>query len=288
MIHPAATSGVPGPFSTADLFAGLREIGVCTGDRLVLHVSLRSLGWVSGGPVALLQALLKAVGEAGTLMVPTFTTYLTDPAAWVARPVPDAWISAVRATLPGFDPDLHAVQPGLGRFPELLRSHPKARRSLHPVYSMAAIGADARELTSDTPLDWALGEQSPLGRVAHCGAKVLAIGVPWWSRCTWFHLSEHRAHYPGRLMYEMPMCTRDGWITTQQLVFHDGDFETLGHVAESAVLSRGSIGAAASTLVDGSRLSSTIERWLPTGRDLTSSHPSPPFHRAVPAPDHSL
>ncbi|GAA3604503.1 AAC(3) family N-acetyltransferase [Kineosporia mesophila] len=284
MIHPAATPATPGPFGVFDLVAHLREIGVLEGDRLVLHVSLRSLGWVSGGPVALLQALLQAVGEEGTLIVPTFTTYLNDPQTWLARPVPEDWIPSVRDTLPGFDPDLHAAQPGLGRFPELLRTHPRARRSRHPVYSMAAVGAGAAELMDDAPLDWALGEHGPLGRTARAGAKILAIGLPWWSRCTWFHLSEHRAPYPGRLMYEIPMCTQEGWVTTRQIVFHDGDFEALGRAGESAVLSQGYIGAASSTLVDGSRFSASIEQWLPVGRDLTGFRPPPPFGQARPAP----
>jgi aminoglycoside N3'-acetyltransferase len=52
-----------GPIHTAkELVADLRRLGVKPGQTLMVHSSLKSLGWIPGGPVALIEALLTAVG----------------------------------------------------------------------------------------------------------------------------------------------------------------------------------------------------------------------------------
>ncbi|OSC63358.1 AAC(3) family N-acetyltransferase, partial [Streptomyces sp. 4F] len=77
--------------------AGLRELGVRSDDTLLVHSSLSSLGWVCGGPVAVVQGLLDALGPDGTLVVPTQTGDLSDPALWQNPPVPREWWDTVRA-----------------------------------------------------------------------------------------------------------------------------------------------------------------------------------------------
>lgn len=63
-----------GPLVTrGTIAAGLRELGVRSDDTLLVHSSLSSLGWVCGGPVAVVQGLLDALGPDGTLVVPTQT-----------------------------------------------------------------------------------------------------------------------------------------------------------------------------------------------------------------------
>lgn len=70
-----------GPLVTrGTLAAGLRELGVRTGDTLLAHSSLSALGWVCGGPVAVVRALLDVLGPDGTLVVPTQTTRVTPSA----------------------------------------------------------------------------------------------------------------------------------------------------------------------------------------------------------------
>ncbi|HXL37529.1 MAG TPA: AAC(3) family N-acetyltransferase [Ktedonobacteraceae bacterium] len=49
---------------------------------LEVHCSLSKLGWVCGGPVAVVQALMDVVTETGTLLVPTHSPNYTDPANW--------------------------------------------------------------------------------------------------------------------------------------------------------------------------------------------------------------
>ena len=56
----------------AGIAAGLASMGVVRGDALFLHSSLKSLGYVEGGPRAVIDALLDAIGPEGTLVVPTY------------------------------------------------------------------------------------------------------------------------------------------------------------------------------------------------------------------------
>jgi aminoglycoside 3-N-acetyltransferase len=292
VIHPPADEQLPGPYGAAGIVRDLRALGLAEGDLLIAHVSLRSLGWVSGGPVALLRALSEVLGPEGGVVVPTFTSYLCDPSMWVNRRVPQSWWSAVRAELPGFDPHLHASQPGLGRFPEVLRSHPGAVRSDHPLYSLAALGQRAAALLDPTPGDWTLGVTGPLARFVDAGGKMLSVGIPWWSRCTLFHLAEHRAAYRGRLMYDVPArARRDGrdvWLDNRQLVFHDGDFAQLGKACAGAVLAAGNVGAAPATVLGARTIVTMATGWLARHRDLSGARLPHPYQDARPAPPGEL
>lgn len=287
MIHPPAPAGTPGPFGPDDLAVDLVRLGLRSGDTVIVHVSLSSLGWVIGGGVALLRALRATVGPAGCVVVPTFTTYLTDPALWVSRAVPEPWHAKIRSELPGFDPDLHVTQPGIGRFAEIVRTSADAVRSRHPIYSLAATGQQAAALLADSPYDWALGGRGPLGRFADAGGKVLAIGIPWWSKCTVFHLAEHLADYPGRLMYDLPAravtAGASAWVPTRQLVFHDGDFaglgRDLGHLAACDT-----VGAAPAALLNAAAVTDAATAWLHTHRDLRRARFPRPYQHATPAP----
>ncbi len=79
------------PATVASLCDDLRGLGLAVGDVVLVHTSLSSLGWVCGGAVALVEALRCALGSAGTLVVPTHSSDLSDPAGWQNPPVPPAW-----------------------------------------------------------------------------------------------------------------------------------------------------------------------------------------------------
>ncbi|WIJ25347.1 aminoglycoside N(3)-acetyltransferase [Devosia sp. RR2S18] len=183
------------PATRESLRSDLHGLGIRPGDTLLVHCSLQSLGWVSGGPVAVVQALLDAAGTYGTIAMPTHSRDLTDPANWGAPPVPLTWIEIIRATMPAFEP---ATTPssGMGAVAELFRTWPGARRSAHPATSMAALGRHAEEITAQHALSDPLGLTSPSGSLYRLKAKVLLIGVGF-NRCTALHLAEHM-RWPDR------------------------------------------------------------------------------------------
>ncbi|HSU36968.1 MAG TPA: AAC(3) family N-acetyltransferase, partial [Propionibacteriaceae bacterium] len=92
------------PHTVASLSADLRALGLAEGDVVALHASTRRVGFVVGGPQAIVQALLDVLGPPGTLVVPTHTPENTDPAGWQNPPVPESWWPAIREQAPGFDP----------------------------------------------------------------------------------------------------------------------------------------------------------------------------------------
>ncbi|HKT00139.1 MAG TPA: AAC(3) family N-acetyltransferase [Rugosimonospora sp.] len=289
MIHRSAREDEPGPFPAEVLVRDLRALGLGEGDTVLCHVALSKLGWLIGGRVALLQAIREVVGGLGTIVVPAFTTYLVDPADWRARAVPAQWWAEVRAAMPVFDPDLHSCQPGLGTFPEVVRAHRCSRRSWHPVYSFAALGHRATALTGNLSLDYALGREGVLGRLVDAGVKVLALGLPWWRRCTLFHLAESVAPFPGRRAQLVNVRVPDGagpgarWVRTQQLVLHDGDFAEMGAGIRVAART-GTVAAGEATLVDGAEVVSRSAQWLMCHRDWRTIDWTRYGFATVPAP----
>ncbi|AXI79933.1 aminoglycoside N(3)-acetyltransferase [Peterkaempfera bronchialis] len=112
-----------GPLCTRhSLAADLRTLGVLPGETVLVHSSLSSLGWVCGGAVAVLEALLDVVGAAGTLVVPTHTGGNSDPAQWRNPPVPEEWWQPIRDTMPAYDP---RTSPTLGMGDTAARCRPR-------------------------------------------------------------------------------------------------------------------------------------------------------------------
>ncbi|EGU9535124.1 AAC(3) family N-acetyltransferase [Escherichia coli] len=89
-------SRTPQPATRASLARQMRENGLTLGGTVLVHSSLSSLGWVAGGPVAVIQALLDCVGPQGTIVMPTHSGDLTDPADWRSPPVPADWVQILR------------------------------------------------------------------------------------------------------------------------------------------------------------------------------------------------
>ncbi|MGA5224329.1 aminoglycoside N(3)-acetyltransferase [Streptomyces koyangensis] len=261
---------VTGPLNTrASLTADLRSPGVRPGETLLAHTSLSSLGWVCGGPVTLVQALLDAVGPDGTLAVPTHSGDNSDPSGWGNPPVPESWWPAVRANMPPYDPRTTPSH-GVGVVPETLRTWPGALRSAHPQTSFAALGPGARALVEDHALDCRLGEQSPLARLEESGARVLLLGAGYGS-CTAFHLAEYRIAGPAvRNSFAVRTSSGPRWTTVTDTSVSDEGFAELGADFErSHPVVRGTVGGATARLFALAAAVAHAERWLPAHRPRT-------------------
>jgi aminoglycoside 3-N-acetyltransferase len=131
------------PNTRESLAADLRALGVTQGMTLLVHASLSALGWVAGGPVAVIQALMDVVTPEGTLVMPAFTVDNSDPADWSHPPVPEAWWPVIRAQTPAFDPAITPTRM-MGRIaeglPYLAKNHPQ-RASAGLVFSLGTRGA---------------------------------------------------------------------------------------------------------------------------------------------------
>ena len=49
----------------------LREVGLEKGDAVMVHTSLKRMGYVCGGAQTVIEALMEVVGKDGTIMMPT-------------------------------------------------------------------------------------------------------------------------------------------------------------------------------------------------------------------------
>ncbi|MFC5366646.1 aminoglycoside N(3)-acetyltransferase [Salinirubrum litoreum] len=269
--RPRPEEQSPDPITTDRLVTDLRDLGVESGDTLLVHSSLSSLGWVSGGPVAVVDALLDAVGESGTVVCPTHSTDFSDPADWQNPSVPDDWEGAIRETMPAYRPEITPTR-GMGAIPETFRDYPEATRSRHPAHSFAALGPDAEFVVSEHSYDDSLGEGSPLARCYDLDARVLLLGVGH-ERNTSLHLAEYRADIDVAETTQGGPILRDGervWAEFSDIAIDDEDFGSVGDDFEAArpdAVRRGEVGVGDAALVEQTELVDYAVEWFETNRD---------------------
>lgn len=149
----------------------LRQLGIREGAVLVVHTSFKAVGPVEGGPLGLIDALRGALGDSGTLVMPSMSDDDDHPFEVAATPCR-----------------------GMGIVADTFWREPGVLRSDHCA-SFSAVGPLARAITRPHPLAPPHGIDSPVGRVAALGGFVLLLGVGH-SENTTLHLAESLAQVP--------------------------------------------------------------------------------------------
>jgi aminoglycoside 3-N-acetyltransferase len=152
------------------------------GTHLIVHTSLSSFGHVEGGARTLCEALLSAVGENGTVVMPAFT---------YGETLGPLHSSAANRKPPAFHPDM-AVSREIGTTAETFRHLPGVLRSNHPTHSFAAWGRQAREVLSTQRDNNPLG---PLKKLNVLQGTTLLLGTTL-QAATVVHLAEERLNLP--------------------------------------------------------------------------------------------
>lgn len=136
-----------------DMLLTLDLLGIVPGDTVFVHSALTSIGTVEGGADAVIDALLTAVGQTGTVVMSSLS-------GW-SRP---------------FDADTTPAD--VGYIAETFRRRAGTLRSLHPVHSVIASGKNAAFITADhDKCATGCGEGSPYLKMRGLGAKILLLGV---------------------------------------------------------------------------------------------------------------
>jgi aminoglycoside 3-N-acetyltransferase len=222
------------PRTRSGLATDLCQLGLTPGMIVLVHASLSSLGWVCGGSVTVVQALMDVLTTTGTLVMPTHSRDYSDPAEWEDPPVPSEWWSIIRETMPAFDA---RVTPsfGVGRIAETFRTWPDVLRSSHPTVSFAAWGQHADIIVENHSLDNSLGEGSPLARLYDLNAWVLLLGVAY-DQNTCFHLAEYRTVGATQVLKGAPILEGEQrkWKQYSDIEFDTDCFVEIGAAFEQA------------------------------------------------------
>jgi len=269
MSESDAIARVAEPASVATLVGDLHACGVQAGMTLLVHSSLSSLGWVCGGAVAVIQALEQVLGPEGTLVMPTHSGDLSDPAEWQHPPVPQTWWQTIRETMPAYDPDLTPTR-GMGAIPETLRRQAGVLRSQHPQVSFAAWGRHAARITESHVLTPSMGEGSPLARIYDLDGHVLLLGVGFGNN-TSLHLAECRSGTTKLGPKNGAPMLVDGqrrWVAFDDLDWRDEDFVALGDdlLCETQIARQGRVAGAQAWLMSQRILVDYAARWMQTHR----------------------
>jgi aminopeptidase-like protein/aminoglycoside N3'-acetyltransferase len=153
-------------YTRSDLIEGFQKVGIDRGDTIFVHVCLETLGQPKGCSTTeqvcefLLGALQEAVGEDGTILVPTYTFSFCRQEIFDVQKTPTAggpWST-------------------FGDFLEYFRKLPGAVRSGDPIHSVAGLGPKAAELLANVS-HTCFGADSIHDRLMHAGGKICTIGV---------------------------------------------------------------------------------------------------------------
>ena len=212
----------------------LDELGIHEGQILMVHTSLSAIGYVCGGAQVVIEALIEAVGNGGTIMMPTQSWKNLDPADGVHWTIDEKDWQIVRDNWPAYDKKITPTNT-MGAVAEMFRSWPGSLRSDHPARSVAAWGKHAEHLVSGHDLSNIFGEGSPIGKLYGLDGDVLLIGVGY-DKNTSIHLADVRAEYPGKHnCIEHSAVMENGkrvWKEYETLFVDGEDFEQIGEAFE--------------------------------------------------------
>lgn len=263
MSEKEAISMVKQPNTRESIARDLKSLGLERGMTVIVHSSLSSMGWVCGGPVAVVQALMDVIGEDGNLIMPTQSADNSDPSEWSRPAVPEAWWETIRQTMPAYDPIITPTR-GMGKIVEAFRTFPDVKRSAHPTCSFAAWGKESEAILSGQILEEGFGKDSPLERIYERNGYVLLIGVTHDSN-TSLHYAEHAIEDRERVKKGSAVL-EDGkqiWKTFEEIVYDSDPFEELGKdfEAQNKVII-GKIGQASCRLVEQRKIVDYARNWL--------------------------
>ena len=187
------------------ILAALRDVGVETGDTLLVHSSLSACGKIVGGAQTIIDALIEAVGPDGNFFVPTFQRsecYLNGiNKRWDHRPSDfrDRASEAIR---------------WVGTLPlEFMRLYPDAPRGVHLSHSWAGWGRKAADVLSHQVEDEApFSDNSCPMVVKEMGGKILHFGSPI-GHTSFVHCLETHFNLPGLGPSYYDVRLADGTIT---------------------------------------------------------------------------
>jgi aminoglycoside 3-N-acetyltransferase len=198
-------------FTFDELKNDLIKMGIVEGDTVLVHSSLSKIGYVSGGPSTIIDALISVVGQSGHILMPN-------------SPNAGLQLEYIR-DLMCFDVNNDASK--LGAITEAFRTYQGAIRSEHPTEPVSCFGPNAKSFTKDhfgnlTPYN----KNSPFYKVSERKGKILYIGVTFDNAGTNLHTLEDAVedfHEPVYFeeTFDVQIKSADGTLRNMKTKVHN-------------------------------------------------------------------
>ena len=171
-----------------EIIQKLKEVGLKSGDTVMVHTSLGKMGYVCGGAQAVIEALMEVVGDSGTIMMPTQSWKNLDPETGVHWEADQKDWQLIRDNWPAYDKNLTPTNT-MGAVAEMFRQVPGSVRSDHPARSVCA---------------WNIRASIPVWNTAQCQKRGKESGKPT-KPCLWMamilkkseRILKKRMRFPG-------------------------------------------------------------------------------------------
>lgn len=166
-------------YNRAQMAQALWNVGLKRGDVVFSHSNVGYFGFPEEGRTkeavfeTILGAFQDVIGEEGTLIVPTFTYSFAKQQPF----------------------DIEETPSTCGMFTEMLRQHPDAHRSHDPIFSVAALGRDAKGLTMNVSTE-CFGKDSFWDRFLQADGIICNLNFDAGS--TFIHYVERSLNVPYR------------------------------------------------------------------------------------------
>lgn len=242
-------------WTTANLLQSLKDAGVVPGKDLLVHSAMSSIGYVEGGPAAVVDALLQAIGPESHLLMPS-------------SPVVTLQAEHELSTF-----DVASTPSKMGAITEYFRSTVADARSAHPLEPVAVKGPEAQWYVRGHHTDGtSYGPSSPWQKHLQRGGQLLYIGTTLINSGTSLHAIEDligwkdfsfEVYLPQSKTYNVQLM--DGRNVSVVTKVHNPATSALRKcdgliplLEEQGALKHVTIGAAPSLLVDGAKFKSVL------------------------------
>jgi aminoglycoside 3-N-acetyltransferase len=169
----------------SDVICLFKNIGVRQGDTMFIHSDALVTIDICGNNFnkkaeTLIDAMIEVVGENGTIVFPTFTYSATKGEVF----------------------NLNETKSEVGALSEFFRNRKNVKRSLHPVFSVAAIGSK-KELFANSIVDDCFGEKTCFDLLFKLNAWIFTMGCSF-DRITFIHYIDQKLKVDHRYFKSFP------------------------------------------------------------------------------------
>ncbi|MEG0265087.1 MAG: AAC(3) family N-acetyltransferase [Erysipelotrichaceae bacterium] len=221
-----------------DIKRQLEAMGIQKGMLLLVQGNALDLGYISGGSQAMIDAIMDCVGYEGTIVMPSFTLDLVDPACMSKNHIDkESWEDVRESSYP-FNKKLSKPTDCDELVLQFMRNDGIVR-SYHPNYSFLAWGKYAKVICDKHPLHFGLSKDSPLGKLYDLNAYVLLLGSEY-KDCAIFNLAHYNSEKLPIRIVSAPIekSKKTAWKDMLDLELNNEGFNVVGEVMEERKIVR--------------------------------------------------